>query len=62
MDVDPETILISFYNNFKTVKKFLCLSDELIVSDIGRNWLRSKHLIKWNRKKTDSHKIEYSNQ
>ena len=62
LDIDPESILITFYNNFKTSKKFICLPNELMVSDIGRNWIKSKHLIKWNRKDIDSNKIEYGNQ
>ena len=61
LNIDPELILINYYNSLEKSKEFLCLPDELRVMDIGRNWIRENKFIKWNRTKTsDTEIIEYS--
>ena len=61
LDKDPESIVIEYYkNNFKhDPKKMVCLYNELIAFDIGRNWIKKTGFIKWNRKAKNNECIQY---
>ena len=62
MDKDPETIMINYFNTmYANIKdEMICLKDDLLVLDIGRNWIKKIRFKKWDRRAINNELIQYS--